>query len=76
MLHGEIDPLMDYLYQGYHQMRVREHDAHKYTSRPHFGIFVMPLGLTNRLVTSNSRMQVWSYLFLLHRKAWDVHQRQ
>lgn len=76
MLHGAIDLLMAYIYWGYHQMRFIEHDTHRSTSRPHFRILVMSLGLTNMLVTSQSHMQWNIYLLLLHNKAWEVHLRQ
>ena len=57
-------------------MRVRKHDAHRSTSRPHFWILVMPLGLDNALVTSQSHMQWKIYLLLLHNEDWEDHLRQ
>jgi hypothetical protein len=48
---GEAYPLMINLHLGYHQMRVKVQDSHMCSSIFHYDFMVMPVGLTNALVT-------------------------
>jgi hypothetical protein len=50
-LHRVVYPSMIDLHLGYHQMRDREKDTHRSSSLLHYEFLVMPLGLTNALVT-------------------------
>jgi hypothetical protein len=79
---GETYPLMIDLHLGYHQMRAREQDTHRSASRLHYDFLVMPLGLTNALVTFQSCRQWQRHLLLLfdaliiYNRTWEVHLSQ
>jgi hypothetical protein len=67
------------LHLGYHHMRAKEKDTHRYASRLHYEFMVMPLGLTNALVTFQSCRKWKRHLLLLfdsliiYSKTWEVH---
>jgi hypothetical protein len=48
---GTTYPSMIDFHLGYHQMRARTKDSHRSSSRPHYDLLIIPLGLTNALVT-------------------------
>jgi hypothetical protein len=50
-------PSMIDLHLGYHEMRAKEKDTHSSASILHYDFLVMPLGLTNALVTFQSGRQ-------------------
>jgi hypothetical protein len=62
---GEAYPLMIDLQVGYHQTRVKEQDRHRYASKLHYDLLVMPLQLTNTLVIFQSCRQWQRHLLLL-----------
>jgi hypothetical protein len=63
-------------------MRVREQDSRRSASRFHYDFLVMPLGLTNALVTLQSCRQWQRHLLLLfdaliiYNRTWEVHPSQ
>jgi hypothetical protein len=62
------------LHRGCQQMRTKESDIHRYVPRYHRGILVMPLGLTNTLVTIQSCRQLLRHLslwFEAFNKTWE-----
>jgi hypothetical protein len=74
-----VYPSMIDLHLEYHQMRNKEQDSHKSASRLHYDFLVMPLGLTNALVTFQSCRQWQRHLLLLfdaHSRTWEVHLSQ
>jgi hypothetical protein len=79
---GATYPLMIDLHLGYHQMRVREQDSHRSASRLHYDLLVIPLGLTNALVTFQSCRQWQRHLLLLfdaliiYNRTWEFHLSQ
>jgi hypothetical protein len=79
---GAAYPSMIDLHLGYHQMRAREQDSHRSASRLHYDFLVMPLGLTNTLVTFQSCRQWQRHLLLLfdaliiYNRTWEVHLSQ
>jgi hypothetical protein len=50
---------------GYHEAWAKEQGTHKFIPDYHHEFVVMPLGLTNALVTFQSFMQWWRHLLLL-----------
>jgi len=79
---GETYPSMIDLYLGYHQMRTRVHDSHRSTSRIHYNLLVIPLGLTNALVIFHSCRKWKRHLLLLfdainiYNRTWEFHLSQ
>jgi hypothetical protein len=67
------------LHRGCQQMRIRESDTHRSVPRYHQGILVMPLGLTNTLVTLQSCRQLSRHLLLWFdalSRTWEDHLSQ
>jgi hypothetical protein len=58
-------PSMIDLHLGYHEMRAKEKDTHSSASILHYDFLVMPLGLTNALVTFQSGWQWQRHLMFL-----------
>jgi hypothetical protein len=76
---GVSYPSMIDLHLGYHQMRAMEKDTHRSTSILHYDFLVMPLGLTNTLVTFQY-CRKWKRNILLlfdalmvYNKTWEDH---
>jgi hypothetical protein len=60
-----VYPSMIDFHLGYHQAWAREQGTHRSILRYHHEFLVMPLGLTNALVTFQSFMQWQRHLLLL-----------
>jgi hypothetical protein len=79
---GEAYPSMIDLHLGCQQMRAREQDSHRFASRLHYDLLVIPLGLTNALVTVQSCRQWKRHLLLLfdaliiYSRTWEFHLSQ
>jgi hypothetical protein len=63
-------------------MRAREQDSHMYASKLHYDLLVIPLGLTNALVTVQYCRQWKRHLlllfdaFIIYNMTWEFHLSQ